>query len=323
MSRPARSADTGRLSRLLAMVPYLQARPGIRIDEAAADLGLTEDQLIKDIEQLFVCGLPGYSTDDLIDIQYWEEDGRITVLFTAGIDRPLRLTGTEANVLLVSLQTLLDSQGALDGDAIRRAIAKIEGALGTVPAVADADEEAADLPVAGTIRRALEQGRALKIRYYTPGRDAVGERIVDPIRVQLVDAQAYLDAWCRNSDGRRLFRFDRVEDAQILDEPSRPPADASGGEVPMPSANRELPSARLEIDPEVIWLLEYYDVEPETTGSGDTAPVRARMSYGSPAWLARLLSGFGGRVRLLGDDPDTVAVRELMASAAAAARAEY
>ena len=41
----AATSNEERLPRLLALVPYLQARPGIGIDEAAADFGITEEQL--------------------------------------------------------------------------------------------------------------------------------------------------------------------------------------------------------------------------------------------------------------------------------------
>ena len=120
------TAQPSRLSRLLAMVPYFQAHRGIAIDQAAHDLGVTSTQLTKDLELLFVCGLPGYYPDDLIELEFSE--GHVHVGFTAGMDRPLRLTSTEASTLLVALSALVDTPGVVDRDAARRAIAKIEQA---------------------------------------------------------------------------------------------------------------------------------------------------------------------------------------------------
>ena len=57
-------ASADRLGRLLNLVPYLLARPGIEIAQAAADLGVTERQLREDLELLWVCGLPGYGPVD-------------------------------------------------------------------------------------------------------------------------------------------------------------------------------------------------------------------------------------------------------------------
>ncbi|HEV2087370.1 MAG TPA: protein pafC, partial [Cryptosporangiaceae bacterium] len=43
-------SGTDRLGRLLVLVPYLLSRPGIRVAEAAADLGVTERQLRDDLQ---------------------------------------------------------------------------------------------------------------------------------------------------------------------------------------------------------------------------------------------------------------------------------
>lgn len=50
-----------RMTRLLALIPYLTARPGgVRVQEAARDFGVTERQLRSDLELLWMCGLPGH-----------------------------------------------------------------------------------------------------------------------------------------------------------------------------------------------------------------------------------------------------------------------
>lgn len=304
------------------MVPYFQARQGIELAEAARDLGVSEQQLTRDLEQLFVCGLPGHAGGDLIDIQFW--DGIVNVQFTAGMDHPLRLTGTEANVLLVALRMLLDSKGALDGDAIGRAMVKVEAAAGSSRAVVvDSVATPVEHPASSTLRDAVTQRRALRLRYYTPSRDEVTERIVDPIRVEVVDGQSYLDAWCRESEGRRLFRFDRVRDAQVLDEPSRPPAQIAEQPITMPTHDETMPVARIELDRDVLWVMEYFQARPVTDPSGSDDTVVAELTYASPEWLARLLQGFGGRARLVSDDPQSAAVRRLIAEAVSAARARY
>ena len=67
------------------------------------------------------------------------------------------------------------------------------------------------------MRAALEAGRALRIRYYTAGRDDVTRRTVDPMRLLLVEGRGYLEAWCRRAGAVRLFRLDRVDDVAVLD----------------------------------------------------------------------------------------------------------
>src|SRR5205814_1575265 len=83
------------------------ARPGIRVAEAAADLGVTERQLREDLELLWMCGLPGYGPGDLIDMAF--DGDRVTVTYDAGIDRPLRLTPDEALALVVAPRRRADA----------------------------------------------------------------------------------------------------------------------------------------------------------------------------------------------------------------------
>src|ERR1700748_2776317 len=122
-----------RVARLLNLVPYLLARPGIGIAQAAAELDITERQLREDLELLWVGGLPGYGPGDLIDMAC--DGDTVTITYDAGIDRPLRLTPDEALALVVALRMLAETPGTGNRDAIERALAKIESTAG---ALADA-----------------------------------------------------------------------------------------------------------------------------------------------------------------------------------------
>ena len=313
------SGVPSRLSRLLAMVPYFLAHPGISAADAAADLGTTPAQVMTDLNQLWMCGLPGYSPGDLIDLAFTEES--IEVTFSAGMDRPLRLTATEASVLLVALRALIDMQGLLDTAAAQRAIAKVEKAVGTSITVTEpAPPGPADTttgPMA-TVRDAVRLTRAVWIRYYSASRDAVSERVVDPVRIQVVDGASYLEGWCRENEGIRLFRLDRIDDARLLDEKAVVPASPdSGSSLALFNADPQLPTAEIEIDPSLAWVMEYYLIDPvaDHASPDPDTPIQATMTYGSPDWLTRFLLGFGGRIRLQ-NEPDIA--REVADRASAA-----
>lgn len=315
------SAGTSHLTRLLVMVPYLQAHPGVSAATAAHDLGTTTKQIMQDLNQLWMCGLPGYSPGDLIDLSFTEES--IEVTFSAGIDRPLRLTAAEAAPLLIALRALIDTAGVVDTAAARTAIAKIETAMGPssgtgITAEKDSGPVESDAVVA--VRAAIRDRRAVRLRYYSASRDQVTERVVDPIRLQAVDGNGYLEAWCRDSDGVRLFRFDRIDDASVLDEPAAPPADIDeSASLGLFESDPALPSVLIEIDPDVVWVLEYYLIEPfDPDESPDsTRPLRATMTYGSAEWLIRFVSSFGGKIRVLDNADVAAAVRERAAGALA------
>ncbi|MGH3834742.1 MAG: helix-turn-helix transcriptional regulator [Pseudonocardiaceae bacterium] len=301
-----------RLPRLLALVPYLLARPGVPIEEVAADFDVTVRQLRRDLELLWMCGLPGYGPGDLIDLSF--EGDTVTVTFDAGMRRPLRLSGAEATALVVALRALAETPGVVDAGAVRRALAKIEAAAGQADGVVVglATREEAAL---AAVRDALDHRRALRIRYYTASRDAVGERTVDPMRLLLVEGRSYLEAWCRCAEGVRLFRLDRIEHVATLDEPAVPPPHARPTDVSagLFRAQPDQQVAVLTLAPDARWVAEYYPVEELTEGQGGAATVR--MRYADTGWMVRLVLGLGADV-MVREPPELAAAVAQRARAA-------
>ncbi|GAB0107027.1 YafY family protein [Nocardia sp. JMUB6875] len=316
-SSAATSRLSTRLARLLNMVPYFQANPGISAAEAAAELGVSTKQLMTDLNQLWMCGLPGYGPGDLIDLSFSEES--IEVTFSAGIDRPLRLTSLEATALLVALRSIADLPGMVDPSAAHAAIAKIESAISGVEFAGPTQPVPVEAPAVATVRSALEHDHALRLVYYSASRDVVSERVVDPIRIVLVDNNSYLQAWCRQAEGVRLFRLDRIEEATELDEPARPPAEAAADETAALDLfvdDPAVPLARLLIRTDYAWVLEQYPMHKVTTHPDGS--VEATMRFATLDWMARLLLGFGAGVTVLGPAELVTAVRERSSSALSA-----
>ncbi len=307
-----------RLVRLLNMVPYFQANPQVSYQKAATDLGVTRKQLETDIKQLWICGMPGYTPGDLIDFEL--SDDTINVTFSAGIDRPLRLTATEATGLLMALRALADIPGVVDPAAARSAIAKIEAAAGTAAGHA-ADAGAAESAAAAAVRQAIHDQRALRIDYFSASRDAQSTRVVDPIRVVLVGDQSYLEAWSREAEGVRLFRFDRILDATVLDEPADPPQTAVAGppNTALFDADPSLPAAALRISPRTAWMLEYFPMRVVAELPDGYREVA--MTYAAEDWLVRQILGFGADVEVLGPPSLVERLRASAAEAVAAYRA--
>lgn len=292
-----------RLARLLNMVPFFLANPGLSAAEAAQELGVTTTTLMTDLNQLWMCGLPGYGPGDLIDLSFSEES--IEVTFSAGIDRPLRLTSTEATALLVALRSLTSMPGMVDPSAAQSAIAKIEDAAGSAAAnvprssTSETDANTAIDPAAAAVRSALRNQHALELTYYSASRDAVSERIVDPIRTVLIDDHTYVQAWCRRAEGVRLFRFDRIDRAVELTEPSRPPQDAPQDDsFEIFNDDPSLPQARLRIAPGYAWVMDYYPMTQ--IGADEDGSITVTMRFATQAWMTRLTLGFGESIEVLG-----------------------
>lgn len=315
---------TGRLVRLINMVPYFITNEGISKAEAAAELGITPAELAKDLELLWMCGLPGHAGGDLIDLAM--EEDTVTVTYSAGIDRPLRLTSTEATVLLMALRALVDQPSSIDPVAASGAIAKIEQAAGFAAAgpVEATESGGAPDPVLAAVRSAVTAGHALRLRYFSASRDVITDRVVDPIRIRLVEDQSYLQAWCRQAEEVRLFRFDRIEDAAELDEPARArvePTDLAASEALLQGGifgvEDGLPVARLHLAESVLWVLDYYPMD--VVREDPDGSVEVQMRYAATEWMARLILGFGGAVAVL----EPLTLREDVHARARAALALY
>ena len=311
-----------RMTRLLALVPYLQARPdGVRLADAAGDFGVTEAQLRRDLDLLWVCGLPGHGPGDLIDLAF--EGDRVRVTFTAGMVRPLKLSTDEAVALIVALRTLLELPGLAEGEAVSRALAKVSAAAGhpaevAAPVVVSVDAREQSLAV---VRSGLERHRALHLHYYVPSRDERTERTVDPMRLLLVDGHWYLEAWCRNVEGTRLFRLDRIDDVTVLDEPAAPPPEAHERDLDdglyQPAA--EAPQVRLRLARTARWVADYYPVEEQSEVTDPPGGLAITVRTSDLAWARRLVASLGGNATV--DEPAELA--DQVAGEARAALARY
>ena len=120
------------VGRLLALVPWIQARREVSLEEAAAEFGVKPTQIVKDLKVLWFCGLPGLGMGDLIevDMDALEGEGVIRVSNADYLTRPLRLDSGEASALIVALRTLRETAGDDVRPVVDRTLAKLEAAAG-------------------------------------------------------------------------------------------------------------------------------------------------------------------------------------------------
>ncbi|MCU1593450.1 MAG: pafC [Frankiales bacterium] len=287
------------LPRLLALVPYLLKRPGVPFATACADFGVTEDRLRKDLNLLWLCGLPGHYPGDLIEIEF--EGDTITLSDPQGVDRPLRLTVDEALALIVALRTLAETPGLADPEPVLRALAKVEEAAGAAAEPANRVEVAlaGEQTVLPAVRDALERKKVLRLVYWTAGRDETTERDVDPIRLVVVDGQSYLEAWCRVAEGDRMFHLGRVQEVTVLDEPASPPAGLASRDLsqglfqPLEGDTVVV----LALEPGAAWVSDFYPCDSvEELGEGrQLVTLRTRGT----AWIRRLALSLGASGRVV------------------------
>lgn len=288
MARP--SADA-RLRRLLALVPWVVAADGPTVEQVCTRFGLAPEELVADLDLVFLCGVHPFTPDSLIDVVLAE--GRVWIHYADYLERPLRLTPEEGLALVAAGAAALAVPGADPTGPLATGLAKLAAMLGIDPAAAiDVELGAAPAGVVETLREAMAARRQVEIDYYAYGRDERTRRVVDPRGVFAAEGQWYLRAYCHLAESERRFRIDRIRGLEVLDrtvEDDHDGADGSNTTVfePRPEDLRVV----LDLEPRARWVTEQYPLEAlEELGEGRC---RVTLAVSERAWLERLLLRLG------------------------------
>ncbi|WP_159498828.1 YafY family protein [Microbacterium sp. 18062] len=310
---------TERAALIMQLVPYLLERGDVPVAEAAAAFDVSAAQMREMVEKLTVIGRPGEGgywqlPNDLFDIDWdlLDQQGRISLTHTVGLERAPRLTAREAAALLAGLQLTGSLPGLAESDIVAGLLAKLARGAGAVPA----DVIVAPAPVdtvRDTVDQALRSGVAVSFTYKAPDAAAT-TRTVDPVKVHIADAQWYLQGWCHLREGMRTFHLDRVSDLVLTD-------------IPIEHAGEPLPDlfesgafdvvARIRFPAAVAPLLgDYLDHADIEVADGWCV---ATMRIADEQSLRRLAARRGGEVEIL----EPAAARRAAAEWADAGLAQY
>ena len=291
-----------RLGRLLALVPWVLAHPGVTIAELAQRFEVDEEELERDLELLPLCGLPPYTADRLIDVLVGE-DGAVDIRLAEYFERPLRLSAAEAVALLAAGRALLAVPGSDPDGPLATALAKLEAVLGARGALA---VDIAASPHVAELQAAVADREQLEIEYYSFSRDEMTTRVVDPLRVFFAFGSWYLAAFCHRADDERLFRVDRVRAIRRtgthIAAPEPQNDELELGELvyrPRPGDLR----VRLRLARGAAWVIE--SVPHDQVFELDDGSFEVVLPVSGPAFLDRLLLELGPAATVL--DPPEIA----------------
>lgn len=285
---------------MLNLLPYFDAHPGRSIMEAAGELGYPPQQIMDDLNRLWCCGLPGMGPGDLVDLDHSYPSVRVTN--NQGMDRPLRLTPTEAGALLLALESLENVGGLTDREAVVSAAEKLrnivpDSTVAVVDSVVSDDFHSSTSPVLETIRDALDGGGILEFEYYSAASDTTSRRRAVPARVFTKEGNTYVSAWDTAAGTHRTFRLDRMSDVGSTGESGDPHLDelAFDSEDPFSFATVSC-RAEVRIREDAVWLADYvpFELPPDSTPLDGF--YRAHMPVSSRDWFVRFILGQGGRV---------------------------
>lgn len=197
--------------RVLRVLALLQSRPSWTADELAAELGVTDRSVRRDVDRLRALGYPVRATPGVGGGYQLGAGTRLP---------PLLLHDDEAIATAVSLRLASGSTIAGAAEAALRALAKLDQVMpprlraevraiyGATETVVGAGTEI-DADTLLALARACRDATRVRFRY-TTRQEADDERTVEPVRMVAAGQRWYLMAWDVDRDDWRTFRLDRM-----------------------------------------------------------------------------------------------------------------
>ena len=208
------SAPLERTARLLDLVPYINSHQGISLKELAQVFNVTQAQMTDDLTTLWMCGLPGYTPLELMDLDF--ESGFVTIHNAETLSKPRSISFDEGVALVLGLDLLRSTISADRADLLTK-IDELSRRLSDLINLPSALSAASDVnqDVSAAILEAIRTRSGLEIVYHSLYRDETSTRTILPIEIVESDGQRYLSSFCHSSSDFRQFRIDRIQSAKM------------------------------------------------------------------------------------------------------------
>lgn len=202
-----------RALRTMDLVPYILENPGISTIDLAAKFSVTQKQIEKDLQLIFLCGLPGYTPYELIDLTF--EDGIVSIIEPQVLTKPRNFSSNEMVVIKLGLEILreinVNEPHKLD---------KISTLLQKVHRETDQDsvllaKEISSSPYYSVINTAISQRKQLSIEYQSVSKDQLSTRLIVPYNISMLNGNLYLSAYDMDRQSDRVFKLDLISKCEI------------------------------------------------------------------------------------------------------------
>lgn len=293
------------ISRIFRMLPWLERHPGIALEDAAREFGITPERLLDELSTMTMIGsdvdaIARGSYEYLIEFDLDEaETGRIVVTTSEYVARPLALTHDEALSLVVALGSCQDLVDEESRAHVTSALAKLdEMTSGDTNRVAVAVDHGSD-DVRGAIAAAITSGQRLQLVYDGVNRGMTTRPVVDPVALVVRDGSAYLQAWSLDRDDWRVYKVTRIAEAVPTGQPG-----VDHGPVPELAWDAaHLGTVEVELTSRSAYLLEYDPVREVTEIDDGPFRHRARIPLVDGSYLTNRLLRFADDIRLTEPHP--------------------
>lgn len=282
-----------RYRRLLLLIPYVLANPGVHLDELSQHFGAPRHQLVADLDLIFMCGLPGYGPGDLIEVDIQHD--RVTIRAAEYLSQPQTITPAEGLMLYAAAIALQAAGG--DADTTSRATSALEKALGG-ERMGGVSFQVGVPESLQTLRSAVEDRKKVNIVYLSQSKDEETVRDVDPWGLVLAGGRWYLVGYCNSAKDERIFLVDRIKQLKVLSVDAEVPEGFDASRYSQVyTAGEEAFQLVMELSPRARWVTEYYQVSSEEPL--DDGWTRVTMDASGQAHFVKLLLKLGPHVRLV------------------------
>lgn len=283
-----------RLARLLKLIPFLQKNSGVSLVETANFFGISEKELLADLNLIWLCGLPGYSHLELIDVSY--DSGFISISNAETLERPMRMTFEEGAALLLAVTKLSEVTPIGDSGTLMALRNKITDllALDISERIPTQNQRpgSLDLPM---IRNAIaSKGQLLEIEYYSATLDQYLQLRIKPIEISSMNGYLYLLGQSLSDERHRYFRMDRIQRVERVE-----------GEVFANTGEKSFETtaiANVEVGEEGWWFIQKWGLHALKRHSTRKLFTGELVVYDS-RWLERAVLTAAGSLRVLGPEP--------------------
>jgi proteasome accessory factor C len=280
------TAPLEQTSRLLDLVPFLLSHQGISLIDLAKHFNIDTEIMLDDLNTLWMCGLPGYTPLELIDLAF--DSGYVTIRNAAPLAYIRTMSSSEIVALTLGLDLLREDSLVLENEQRMRIDAlssKLREQIGFHISIAASPTTSHRSVVSTSIARRVP----VHLTYYSTNSDEKTQRIVTVYDFFLENEVEYFQGYCHTSSGMRTFRVDRIVSVALSDsEEGVPQAKVEKTEsVRVGATVRSLDRASAEA-----FGLAFSDLRP-----GESVTLAAF----SQEWLVRMI--FAGAGSLVIEEP--------------------
>jgi proteasome accessory factor C len=294
------------VARLLDLVPYLTLNQGVALEKIASDFNTTKSAVLDDLNTLWMCGLPGYTPLELIDLSF--ETGYVSIRNADVLSSPRKLSDSETAALILGLSIIRGSLPSSSAHALliddlvhklsvkARVVAPKNISVNVLPEVRE------------VIFSSIKTGESVKISYHSISRDEVSSRNITPLRVFNEGNTEHVYSFCESSEDFRVFRLDRILQAEST---------GTTRVLPLPeSAPEIIEELRMKVHSNLREISETFNLRDHTELKPEDEVV---SNVFSTEWAIRTICSLLGTAEVL----EPLDIRELVLSRAQKALNQY